>query len=149
MKVISHSISSIDEHLETFVTACKEAGLRVTNQRIEIYHELAMASDHPSAETLHQRLLLKNPTLALDTVYRSLATFARHGLINKVETVESQARFEATGMRHHHIICSKCSKIMDFIWQEVDSAPLPDKVGEWGRIDTRNIVIYGVCRDCL
>ncbi|MGD0844088.1 MAG: transcriptional repressor [Geobacteraceae bacterium] len=139
----------LQEKLTAFESACREAGLRLTHQRLEIYRELAMADDHPSAEVLHQRLRRKIPTISLDTVYRTLATFESHGLISKVNTVESQARFEATGMRHHHLICRKCKEIMDFQWQLIDDATLPEEISRWGRIDNKNVVVYGVCSKCL
>lgn len=135
--------------LKAFDKACREAGLRLTHQRLEIFRELSLATDHPSAEMLHQRLRRKIPTLSLDTVYRTMATLAGHGLINRVETAESQARFEAATKRHHHLICSRCKEIMDFHWQEIEEAPLPGSLREWGRIDTRNVVVYGICSKCL
>lgn len=128
---------------------CKNAGLRLTHQRLEIYRELVTACDHPSAETLHQRLRKRIPTLSLDTVYRTLATLAEQGLIKRVETLESQARFEATSRRHHHLICRKCGKIADFQWPDIDSAMLPQEISEWGRIDLKNVVIHGICQKCL
>ena len=146
---MSNNRATGEQQLEAFERACREAGLRLTLQRLEIYRELAAATDHPSAEMLHQRLRQKIPTLSLDTVYRTLATFARHGLINRVETVESQSRFEAKGMRHHHLICSRCRKIIDFQWPAMDATPLPEEITPWGRIDTRNVVVYGICRTCL
>jgi Fur family transcriptional regulator, peroxide stress response regulator len=142
-------VGSPREQLTALERACRDAGLRLTHQRLEIYRELAMATDHPSAEVLHQRLRREIPTISLDTVYRTLATFANHGLINKVDTVESQGRFEATHMRHHHLICSQCKEIMDFQWQGIDDATLPEEVMEWGQICTKNVVVYGVCRKCL
>ena len=129
--------------------ACKNAGLRLTHQRLEIYRELTAACDHPSAETLHQRLRKRIPTLSLDTVYRTLATLAEQGLINRVETLESQARFEATSRRHHHLICRRCGKIEDFQWPDIDSATLPQGLENWGRIDLKNVVIHGICKKCL
>jgi len=140
---------SMQEKLAAFERACRDAGLRVTHQRLEIYRELAKACDHPSAEALLQRLRRKIPTISLDTVYRTLATFAGHGLINKVETIESQARFEVSMVRHHHLICHTCKEIMDFQWQFIDEATLPEGIGLWGRIDSRSVVVYGVCRNCL
>jgi Fur family peroxide stress response transcriptional regulator len=143
------STEMIQEQLTAFKNACREAGLRLTHQRLEIYRELAKADDHPSAEVLHKRLRRKIPMISLDTVYRTLATFESHGLITKVDTVESQARFEATGMRHHHLICRKCKEIMDFRWQLIDEATLPEEINRWGRIDNKNVVVYGVCGKCL
>ena len=140
---------SLREQLSAFQDACRQASLRVTPQRLEIFAELAKASDHPSAEALHQRLLVKMPTLSLDTVYRTLGTFAGHGLINRVDTIESQARFEVAQLLHHHLICRQCKGIMDFQWQFIDQAALPAAVKSWGRIERKNVVAYGICHACL
>jgi len=142
-------MDALQEQLRWFGDACREAGLKLTHQRLEIFRELARSADHPSAEELHQRLRKKIPTLSLDTVYRTLATFARHGMINKVETVESQGRFEVTLAPHHHLICSKCNTIVDFQWPLMDEATLPEAIKNWGRIDNRSVVVYGICNDCL
>jgi Fur family transcriptional regulator, peroxide stress response regulator len=139
----------VQKNFEEFADACKKAGLRLTHQRLEVYRELAQSTDHPSAENLHQRLRRKIPTISLDTVYRTLATLAGHGLINKVDTIESQARFEATIERHHHLICSTCKEIIDFQWRSIDVAPLPEEIKGWGRIDNKNVVVYGICSKCL
>lgn len=140
---------SLRKKLAVFEDACRNAGLKLTHQRIEIYRELAMASDHPAAETLHQRLKKRIPTISLDTIYRTLATLERYGLIRKVQTPDSQARFEAEMMQHHHLICDKCKQIIDFQWREFDDSPLPDDVADWGRIQYKNIVLHGTCRQCL
>jgi Fur family peroxide stress response transcriptional regulator len=146
---MNRTTESIAEQLTSFERSCREVGIRPTHQRLELYRELALSSDHPSAEILHKRLRERIPTISLDTVYRTLATFANHGLINKVETVESQGRFEATYIRHHHLICSICKEIMDFQWEAIDRASLPEEISAWGRIDNKNVVVYGICKKCL
>lgn len=140
---------NLKQQLQVFEETCRKAGLRLTPQRFEIYRELAVAVDHPSAETLHARLLEKMPTLSLDTVYRTLGTLAEYGLINRVVTVESQARFEVTRLLHHHLICKKCKQIVDFKWQFIDQVELPAAVDGWGRVEQKSMVAYGVCKDCL
>lgn len=139
---------SVSQKLTDFTTACKNAGLKVTHQRLEIFKELAKSLDHPSAENLYKLLHKKLPTLSLDTVYRTLATFEKHGLICRVETVKSQARFEAEMGVHHHIICSKCGKISDFQWSSFDKTGLPEEIAEWGSINKRNATLYGICIQC-
>jgi Fur family peroxide stress response transcriptional regulator len=146
---MNRTTRSLQENFKAFESACRDAGLRLTHQRLEIYRELALSMDHPTAEILHQRLRRKIPTISLDTVYRTLTTFAGHRLINKVGTIESQARFEATILRHHHLICSRCKEIIDFQWQFIDTAPLPEEIRGWGRIDDKNVVVYGICSKCL
>jgi Fur family peroxide stress response transcriptional regulator len=137
------------ESLVLFEAACRRASLRLTPQRREIYRELAISDDHPSVDMLHRRLSGRFPTLSLDTVYRTLATFARHGIIHKVETGESQARFEVALHRHHHLICRQCLEIIDFRWPVIDDAALPEACRSWGRIESCSVVAYGICRKCM
>jgi Fur family transcriptional regulator, peroxide stress response regulator len=142
-------LDHLQAQLTAFELACRKAGLKATHQRLEIYRELLQATDHPTADTLYQRLRLKLPTLSLDTVYRTLATLANRGLISKVETAESLARFEVPRIRHHHLICRKCGEIMDFVWSLLDEAPLPGEIMSWGKIDHKSLVVYGTCNRCM
>lgn len=139
----------LEKQLEHFKKTCREAGLKLTYQRQEIYRELVLSADHPSAETLHVRLTEKMPMLSLDTVYRTLAAFVRAGLIQKVETTESQARFDAKEERHHHAICSQCNEIINFYCTSIDELQLPEALKSWGKVARRDLVVYGICQKCL
>ncbi len=139
---------AIQEKLACFDQACRDAGLKMTHQRMEIFRELAVATDHPSAETLYKRLRSRLATLSLDTVYRTLATFEKHKLISRVETVESQARFEAEMRQHHHVICYRCGEITDFQWDSFDASRLPGEIAGWGSIENKKATLHGVCEKC-
>jgi len=128
--------------------ACRLADLKLTPQRIEIFRELASSTDHPSAETLYNRLRHSLPTLSLDTVYRTLTTFEEHHLVSRVQTVQSRARFEAEMESHHHAVCSKCGEISDFRWDALDTSQLPEQMAGWGRIDSKQVTLHGVCAKC-
>jgi Fur family peroxide stress response transcriptional regulator len=143
-----YSQEQLVQIMEQFVTACRSAGLKVTHQRTEIYRHLLEIADHPSAEILHKRLLPALPSISLDTVYRTLATLEQHGLVTRIQTAESQARFEAAHKPHHHLICSRCKQVMDFYWPAIDSVDLPELAGQWGEVESKTIVIYGVCKNC-
>jgi len=140
--------NSIQHMMTDFSAACRAAGLKLTHQRYKIYLELLQSSDHPAAEVLHKRLLLKMPSMSLDTVYRTLGTFEQHGLISRVQTVQSHARFEAKRQHHHHLICSGCNEIMDFQWEQFDQSKLPQEICAWGTITTKQVALYGVCSKC-
>ncbi|MDQ1277858.1 MAG: Fur family transcriptional regulator, peroxide stress response regulator [Thermodesulfobacteriota bacterium] len=73
-------MKSREEQINTFVDAFRKVGLRVTQQRLEIQGELMKATDHPTAETLYQRLRLKLPTISLDTVIEILPSWQIMGL---------------------------------------------------------------------
>ncbi len=138
----------VQEQLHGFEEACRDVGLKVTQQRLEVYRELMLAADHPSAESLHHRLRGRLPTISLDTVYRTLSTLAKHGLITRVETAESLSRFEVSRIPHHHLICRECGEIVDFKWSLIDEAALPKEIGHWGRVEHKSVVVYGVCARC-
>ena len=142
------SQEQLEQIMEQFVTACRSAGLKVTHQRTEIYRQLLVIADHPSAEILHTRILATLPSISLDTVYRTLATLEQHGLVTRIQTAESQARFEVAYTPHHHLICSRCKQVMDFHWPAIDSIALPAIAGQWGQVESKTIVMYGVCKNC-
>lgn len=136
------------EKMQNFEDACKKADLKITHQRLEIFRQLAVSDDHPSAETIYKRLQKKLPTISLDTIYRTLATFEKQKLVIRVHTLESQARFEIESGKHHHLICSSCGKITDFIWPTFDSSDLPPEIDKWGAINKRNATLHGICSAC-
>ena len=139
---------TLEQRMTEFEKACRTADLKVTHQRLEVYKELVQAEDHPSAEMLYKRILERLHTISLDTVYRTLSTLEKHGLITRVQTIESQARFEAKMVTHHHAVCSRCGAITDFTWDSFDETPVPAVLGEWGKVSKRNAILEGICNDC-
>jgi Fur family peroxide stress response transcriptional regulator len=137
------------QQIAHFEQACRARGLKMTHQRLEIFHTLVHSSEHPSAEALYKMLEKRMPTLSLDTVYRTLATFVELGLVKRVETLGSQARFEAKIDQHHHFFCDNCSQLTDFTWQSFDTIQLPDTVESIGKIRDKNVVIHGICNQCI
>lgn len=136
------------KQIQQFEQMCKDAGLKVTHQRLEVYRELLEAHDHPSAETLFKRLEKRLPTLSLDTVYRTLATFEKLGLVHRLETVESQARYEALHTRHHHFVCDACGQVIDFFWPSFETVDLPPDLARIGTIERTSVVVHGTCAAC-
>lgn len=140
--------STLQQQMAAFEKSCRELNLKLTHQRLEIYRELAQATDHPSAETLHKRLKKTLPTLSLDTVYRTLATLEEYRLVKKIQTVDSQAYFETLMVQHHHLVCEKCKEITDFYWKSFDAFSVPEDVGQWGAMKNKSVIISGVCQKC-
>jgi Fur family peroxide stress response transcriptional regulator len=134
--------------MKMFEDACRQKRLRITPQRLEIFRELAHATDHPTAEGLYQRLKDKMPTLSLDTVYRTLGTLVNHNLVHRVEAAQNQARFEVQHVHHHHVVCRECNNITDFVWNLVDHTSLEEELTGWGRVERAHMVVYGTCSEC-
>jgi Fur family peroxide stress response transcriptional regulator len=137
------------QFMDHFQATCRSHGLKITHQRLEIYQALLATDEHPSAEHLHGRLSRRMPTLSLDTVYRTLATFEELGLVRRVETLGSQARFEAVIEPHHHFFCDTCGRLIDFAWHSFDHVELPRELEGIGMIKDKNVVVHGICKQCL
>lgn len=127
----------------------RDAGLKMTHQRMMIYREILAAGDHPSVETLFSRVQQNIPTISIDTVYRTLAVLGEYGLISKIHTSAGHARFETESALHHHLLCTRCQRLTDFTWESLDGMPLPPEAAAWGRISGKKIVMEGICRECL
>jgi len=135
--------------VKAFEKICRDNGLKLTHQRIEIFRALASSAEHPSAERIYKRLLPNFATISLDTVYRTLLTFEKLGLVSRVQALDDRGRFDANLAPHHHIICTKCKNIMDFYWPTFDEIQLPLETKRWGRIKFKQVELRGVCDSCL
>jgi len=127
---------------------CRQHGLRVTPQKIMIYQELQKASDHPSPEQLFQRLQRTHPELSLDTVYRTLASFAEIGLVDLVEGYGTARRFDPRREKHHHFHCRKCGAILDFTSDQYDQLAIPASISRDCQVLNLRVTIEGYCKQC-
>ena len=139
----------IDGKIEELQQCCRDTGLKLTQQRVEILRELASTKEHPSAEMVHQRVRERMPGVSLDTVYRTLGTFEKLGLVDKLNVSQEQSRYDADRSRHHHMVCRCCKEIFDFHWNDMQQLQLPEDVTQWGRPDGLHVVVTGLCRKCL
>ena len=137
------------QHLEQLKQLCNQAGIKLTHQRLEIFRELMSVRDHPSAELIHKRLQKKLPTIAIDTVYRTLATFDELGLVKKLHVMNERTLFDTNVDIHHHFICTRCKKVKDIYWTEFDNTMLPMVVDGMGKVQSRHLEIHGICNSCL
>ena len=140
---------SFPDKLRIFQEMCKKAGIRLTHQRLELFREMAVAKDHPSAEAIYERIRPKMPTISLDTVYRTLATFERHGIIVRMQALGERSRYDSNPSPHHHLVCIGCKRIQDFKWPLFDQTRVPAKIKEWGSVNSLHVELRGLCRECL
>jgi Fur family peroxide stress response transcriptional regulator len=140
---------SLSDKLRTFEGLFRKAGLKLTHQRLEIYRELASTYDHPSAETVYKRVQKRIPTIAVDTVYRTLLTFEQFGIATRVNAFDDRARFDANMSPHQHLACRECRSIVDFDWKAFDQMNPPAGTEKWGRVDSKHAILKGICKECL
>lgn len=138
----------VDQRMEHFEAVCRNEGIKLTHQRIEIFRELAQTGDHPDAEQVFRRVKSRMPTVSLDTVYRTLWLLNDLGLIVTLGSSRESTRFDANLKSHHHFVCGHCGFTRDFYSEELDNIKLPDTVGSFGEIQAVHVNVGGVCRAC-
>lgn len=108
--------ASIDE-LKSLLT---EKSLRITHQRLQILKILKSTYSHPTAEEIYLNLKTDFPTMSFATVYKTLDTLAKHDIIRKIKTNDQSVHFDADTSHHHHMLCLKTNKIIDYRDEKLD-----------------------------
>jgi Fur family peroxide stress response transcriptional regulator len=138
----------LKERVSEFIDRSKELGLKVTPQRIAIYRELAGTDQHPSTETIYKKIQDYYPNISLTTVYRTLETFEKLGLISVVNVLYNAARYDANLTPHNHVVCTECKKIEDFYDESLSNLDVSDMTLNEYSIKGYSILLNGVCKDC-
>ncbi|MFP4356785.1 MAG: Fur family transcriptional regulator [Phycisphaerae bacterium] len=134
--------------MQAFLDICREKGLKVTHQRMEIFRELAGSDEHPDAEAVYQTVSRRVPAISRDTVYRNLARLEEYGLIRRAEALSGSTRYDANTDQHHHFICTACGAIKDFRSPVLDQLPISEFVESLGVLHSAQLQVRGVCSDC-
>jgi Fur family transcriptional regulator, peroxide stress response regulator len=126
----------------------KQHGIKQTQQRLQIFHELAGRSDHPSAEEVYHSVRQRIPALALDTVYRTLWLMIDLGLVSTLGPSREPMRFDANMDLHHHFICTACGMARDFYSAEYNQLAAPRAARALGQVSRVQVGLLGLCAKC-
>lgn len=137
-----------EDKLQRLEEGARQAGVKLTHQRLEIFRELAHTEAHPDAETLFRAVQKRVPTVSLDTVYRTLWKLHELGLVHTLGPRQDAIRFDANLEPHHHFTCIDCGLVRDFHSDELSGMRLPSTVKSLGTIMDSRVEVRGVCADC-
>jgi len=134
------------EHL---VLTLRNAGLRLTPQRLAICEYLAGSEAHPTAAMIYEALKPEMPSLSLMTVYNTLNALADLGAIQALgQAGDDTVHYDPDTEPHVNLVCVSCHKIVDLpckhlaaLRREVDAESGYHLVGE-------QVLFYGLCPDC-
>ncbi len=138
----------IKRRMSRFNEVCRNSGVKLTHQRMEIFREVAQTGNHPEAESVYKGVRERMPTISLDTVYRTLWLLRDLGLINTLGPPRERTRFDANLSQHHHFVCIRCGLTRDFYNDELDKLKLPESVKDFGYVETTQVEVKGICRKC-
>ncbi len=138
----------LKEKMDAFRGRCREAGLKITPQRMAVYQVLVESKQHPSAEVVFRKVREKIPHISLDTVNRTLLTLADIGAASIVEGSGDVKRFDGKLETHQHFKCIKCKKIVDFHYKPFDNIPIPKNISRRFTVLKKTVYFEGICDAC-
>ncbi len=108
-------MSTKNKSLQNARRALNVAGLRTTNQRALILDIIRQGQGHLDADEVYRRARKKQPRLSLSTVYRTLQTLKRLGLVEELHFDEAHHHYEIKPpTEHHHLVCLGCGQVVEF-----------------------------------
>lgn len=137
-----------DADLERFEKVCRAHGLPLTVQRRLIYEAVQNHPDHPTADDVYCAVRDRLPGVSRATVYRTLESFVRLGLLGKSAHHGSARRYDKNTTRHHHLMCVCCERTVDLDQPSLDRLRLPDVRRTGFQILDYSVHFTGVCSAC-
>lgn len=130
---------------EEIILKLREAGISPLESRIAIYSWIDANRVHPTVDAIYRALCPTHPTLSRTTVYNTLKTLAKGGLVGVLNIDDGELRYDANVSAHAHAKCRNCGKVVDVFG--VDIQPMEDRMGSW-HVENCQINYYGICPDC-
>ncbi len=131
------------------VVALRDAGQKVTPQRMLILTTVRHASQHVTASAILEQVRRSYPYVDPSTVYRTLASARELGIVSETNMGSGDNQFEWVGKdRHHHLICRSCGSVISLDNSYLDglAAALFDEIGF--QADLGHFAIFGLCCGC-
>ncbi len=101
-------------------------GLRVTHQRRLLAELLQAAEKHLDAEEIYRRAQKRDPEIHRATVYRTLNTLKKLGLIDELDLMHVNGERHYYEVRprtlHIHLVCMRCGNVQepgDPFWEDI------------------------------
>jgi Fe2+ or Zn2+ uptake regulation protein len=148
--------SAPTDRIERMLAGVREAGLKLTPQRMAIVKELAGDETHPTAQELFERLRPALPTMSFATVYNTLDALSSAGLCAAMSLSPGSGRFDPNMAPHHHVVCDACGAVRDlFPSSEAEKgAPDPARAKAVAKVlpgfEVRSVeqIFRGICASC-
>lgn len=123
--------------------------MKYSKQRDVVLKTVKNSFDHPTADTIYNRVKMEIPNISLGTVYRNLNQLVDNNLIRKIVMPQSGDRFDKTLETHYHFLCINCNEVTDIkIEKQVNLNKKIEK--DFGHnVYYHDIVFIGKCNDCL
>ena len=141
--------AEVARRLERFKAAFKQAGVKLTHQRLEIFREVAAQPRAPRrGDGLPGGPGEDADSLARHRLYRTLSLLSDLGLVRPLGPRRESVRFDANLARHHHYVCLRCGLTRDLASSALDGIRIPGTVKDLGSVVAMQVEVRGLCASC-
>ena len=136
--------------LDTLQRALKKQGLKFTSQRIAVFEEIINHSGHRECEDIYLSLKKKSKQVSRATVYRTMEILIKNDFARKMDIENSGSLYESkiNNPHHDHLICTSCSKILEFIDEEIERLQIEIAKKNNFIINRHIHQLFGICKQC-
>lgn len=124
----------------------KSRNVKSSYQRIKILEYLDKNLCHPYTDKIYYEIQKIIPTISKSTVYSTLKTFVKVGIVREITIEDNKIRYEYNLKDHGHFKCEVCDRIFDFNI-DFDKAEYDGLSGF--KIKEKDVFFKGICSKCL
>lgn len=125
----------------------RAAGGRRTQGRVEVLRALVeAASDHLTAQEVHERVCAAGWSTPRSTVNRTLHAMVEAGILHTLADVRP-IRYGPADPQHHHLVCGGCRSITDLPAPELALATGKDEDSAF-QLAAEGLTLHGLCPRC-
>jgi Fur family transcriptional regulator, ferric uptake regulator len=105
--------------------------------------------DDATAQELHTRMRAQGARIGLATVYRTLAAFREHGVVDTLAHSPGELCYRVcSDTHHHHLVCTGCHRVVELADCDLDGW-LTGAAERHGFVATgHRLEVTGICAEC-
>ena len=141
--------------IEDVCDQLRQAGHRITAQRLAIMKFVFGTTEHPTVKDIHEALSARFPTMSLMTVYQTVRLLTALGEIDIASTQSEHTHYDGTGLEPHpHLVCQRCGAVVDAdprsmpVEHRYPQTPEPSDLAQGWKIHHWRVEGIGLCPDC-
>lgn len=120
-----------------------------SKQREEILEVIKNTRIHPTAEEIYEMVKKIDSKMSKSTVYRNIHILVENQTIEKITMKTGPDRFDYFHEPHHHVVCEKCGKVYDFVYDFETEKIAKSVFKQTGVVtEVQAIVMDGICANC-
>ncbi len=131
------------------VAKLRQHGYKLTPQRQIVIETIATSRDHLTPSAIYEKVQQDHPNIGLATIYRNLGILAKLKLICELHAGGNCRSYTiSVPEHHHHLICSNCSKVIDFTGYDLGKLEQRLSQETGFEIEDHLLEFIGLCHAC-